>query len=140
MRHLRAYGLYRDEHEDFKEEMERLRYKRNSCVHLFRSVYGKDVPSILQDPPRKADQEMESAGKEIRRPKIEILPFVSALSMFDAGTEENTVRLIGTKESPGSSEDSALLWLRFCTVQDAESVRAPELVNFGEFAKSEICS
>lgn len=28
MRNLRSYGLYRDEHEDFKEEMERLRKLR----------------------------------------------------------------------------------------------------------------
>ena len=27
-RHLRAYGLYRDEHEDFKDEMERIRVAR----------------------------------------------------------------------------------------------------------------
>ena len=31
MRYLRHYGLYRDEHEDFKEEMERMRLLRGKA-------------------------------------------------------------------------------------------------------------
>lgn len=32
MRHLRSYGLFRDEHEDFKEEMNRLRALRGELL------------------------------------------------------------------------------------------------------------
>lgn len=32
MRHLRSYGLFRDEHEDFKEEMKRLRALRGETI------------------------------------------------------------------------------------------------------------
>lgn len=41
MRHLRSYGLFRDEHEDFKEEMKRLRALRGAqygCELLFRKT------------------------------------------------------------------------------------------------------
>ncbi|KAK4874787.1 hypothetical protein RN001_014147 [Aquatica leii] len=34
MRNLRTYGLYRDEHEDFKEEMDRLRALRGKTKYV----------------------------------------------------------------------------------------------------------
>ncbi|KAF5280828.1 hypothetical protein FQR65_LT14935 [Abscondita terminalis] len=34
MKNLRSYGLYRDEHEDFKEEMDRLRALRGKTKYV----------------------------------------------------------------------------------------------------------
>lgn len=54
MRHLRSYGLYRDEHEDFKEEMNRLRELR-----------GKGRP------PRKTKEEGKRWKKKQEKLKAE---------------------------------------------------------------------
>lgn len=56
MRHLRSYGLFRDEHEDFKEEMNRLRALRGELegvpedldevlIGLYFWVSGKAPPA-----------------------------------------------------------------------------------------------
>lgn len=47
MRHLRSYGLFRDEHEDFKEEMKRLRALRGEFIGVYNVPEESDSNTIF---------------------------------------------------------------------------------------------
>lgn len=47
MRHLRSYGLFRDEHEDFREEMKRLRALRGKMIIFPDSIHPDPLSELF---------------------------------------------------------------------------------------------
>lgn len=64
MRNLRAYGLYRDEHEDFKEEMKRLRALRGKAPPPRKT---KEEGKRYKKQQQKLQEAAEAAAAAVRK-------------------------------------------------------------------------